>query len=232
MTVMMAVSTVAVFGGLSMFLLVPDGPFISKGARFNLHALPQVFKSKDFRAAAFGYFGHMWELYAFWAFLPFILTIYTKTNGLDHPVNFWAFIIIAVGSIGCVLGGLLSEKIGSSKVAFAQLSLSGLCCIISPFIFLSPPIAFYSFMAFWGVMVVGDSPQFSAITASTAPKELVGTGITIVTSVGFVITIISLQLIDQAIGWMAPEYVFSLLAFGPAVGLLALLPLVKKRPPL
>lgn len=103
-----------------------------------------------------------------------------------------SFIIIASGSIGCVVGGVISKKKGSAKVAFIQLAFSGSCCLISPFMFDTSAPIFLTFLIFWGVVIVGDSLQYSAIIALSTPKELVGSGLTLVNSIGFAITIISL----------------------------------------
>ena len=133
--VILTTSAVAASGGLFLFLLVPAGPHAHPGARFHWGAIPQIFKSGDFRAAAFGYFGHMWELYAFWAFVPVLLWAYAGHHELDLNVSLRAFLVIGMGSLGCILGGYLSQSLGSGKVAFGQLSVSGLCCLLSPFLF-------------------------------------------------------------------------------------------------
>ncbi|WP_299822561.1 MFS transporter [uncultured Pontibacter sp.] len=224
-TMLIAVSILAAVGGLLMYLLVPDGPYLSKGARFSPRNLLQVFGAPDFRAAAFGYFGHMWELYTFWAFTPFILA-YTLPHLPASQVSLYSFAVIAAGAIGCIGGGYLSQRWGSAKVAFVQLLLSGLCCVASAFI-LSGSSFIVPFMVFWGVVVAGDSPQFSALSARTAPPQLVGTALTVVTSIGFAITIISIQ----ATGWLQqqlpPQQMLVWLAIGPLLGLLALRRLVR-----
>jgi hypothetical protein len=146
-------------------------------------------------------------------------------------VSFWSFVIIGAGALGCVGGGQLSRFVGSARVAFAQLSLSGLCCLLSPLAFALPSGPFLAFMVFWGVVVVGDSPQFSALNAATAPKEFVGSALTIVNSVGFALTIPSLY----ATTWLAErlpiEAWFVPVVIGPALGLVALRQLVRRRPP-
>ena len=191
-TVIILVSLLSFSGGILMYLMVPDGPHIKSGTKFDIHAIPKAFRIKEFRAAAMGYFGHMWELYTFWAFVPFLLLHHQNGQVSGSNLPLWAFLIIAAGAIGCVAGGWLSIKAGNARVAFVQLLISGLCCVVSPLILDAPPLVFYSFLILWGITVVGDSPQFSAINARTAPRELVGTGLTIVNSIGFTITIVSL----------------------------------------
>ncbi len=222
-TVLVGVSVVAMLGGLLMFLLVPDGPHLAKGARFDPRALVDVFASKAFRASAFGYFGHMWELYAFWAFVPIALA--TCVPGYSVP--FWSFAVIAAGALGCAGGGLLSLRAGSARVAGAQLAASGACCLVSPLVLLAPPAAVIAFLLFWGVAVVGDSPQFSALNAAHAPPQSVGTALTIGNCIGFAITIGSIQLLNSAAGVLPAHLLFLLLAPGPALGLLALRPLLR-----
>jgi MFS family permease len=221
--VLLATSGVAALGGLAMFTLVPDGPHLAAGARFDPRALAAVFRVRRFRASAFGYFGHMWELYAFWAFVPWMLA----ARGAPD-VAAWSFAIIAAGALGCVAGGLVSLRRGSAPVAFAQLAASGLCCLLSPLLFHAPTPAFLAFLLFWGVVVVGDSPQFSALNAQSAPRERVGSALTIANCIGFGITIFSIELLNAASSRLAPQWLFLLLAPGPLLGLAALRPLLRR----
>ena len=226
--VIIATSAASALGGLLMLALVADGPYHSRSSGFDSRALIVVFEARAFRAASFGYFGHMWELYAFWAFVPFFLQAYATGHAatrLDIPL--WSFAIIAAGFIGCAGGGLLSRRIGSAPVAFAQLTTSGVCCLLSPVAFTLPLPAFLAFLLLWGVAVVGDSPQFSALTARTAPKQLVGSALTIVNCIGFSITIVSIQALDYLSTIISARYIFLLLVIGPALGLAALRPLLR-----
>ena len=225
-SMLLGVSLLAATGGLLMYLLVPDGPYLSKGARFDAGNMLKVFRVPDFRAAAFGYFGHMWELYTLWAFTPFILS-YTLPHLSTSQVSLYSFAVIAAGAVGCIGGGYLSELWGSAKVAFVQLLLSGLCCVLSLFI-LSGSYFIVPFLVFWGVVVAGDSPQFSALSARTAPPHLVGTALTVVTSIGFAITIVSIQVSAWLLQLLKPEHTFVWLALGPLLGLFALRRLVKQ----
>jgi MFS family permease len=225
--VIVATSAASTLGGLLMLALVPDGPHHARSSGFDSRALMVIFEAKGLRAASFGYFGHMWELYTFWAFLPFFLRAYAAAHAqtaVDIP--FWSFAIIAAGFIGCAGGGLVSRKAGSAPVAFAQLTVSGLCCLLSPLAFLAPLPAFLAFMLLWGVAVVGDSPQFSALTAGTAPRHLVGSALTIVNCIGFSITIASIQAASYLADKLDARFIFLALAIGPALGLAALRPLL------
>jgi MFS family permease len=133
-------------------------------------------------------------------------------------VSLWSFIIIGSGRLGCILGGLISRKNGSKKVAFVALLVSGICCLFSPLFFLLPLPVFLLLMLVWGCSVVADSPQFSALVATAAPQENKGTALTIVTSIGFAITILSIQLLQPAIDQFG-SYGFLLLLPGPVFGL-------------
>ncbi len=228
--VIVATSAASALGGLLMLALVPDGPHHTKSSGFDSRALIVVFEARAFRAASFGYFGHMWELYAFWAFVPFFLQAYATAHaetGLDIPL--WSFAVIAAGFVGCAGGGLVSRRIGSAPVAFAQLTTSGICCLLSPLAFMASLPAFLAFLLLWGVAVVGDSPQFSALTARTAPIQLVGSALTIVNCIGFSITIVSIQLLNYLSMTVSARYLFLLLVIGPVLGLAALRPLLAPR---
>ena len=220
--VIFIISVFSVVGGLTMFLLVPDGPYISSGTKFKPKAILTLFKNKELRSSAFGYFGHMWELYTFWALIPVILIYYSKLNPAELNISFWSFIIIASGFLGCVLGGMISKRIWSAKVAFYQLLLSSICCLISPIMFYTPLTVFLFFLIFWGIVVVGDSPQYSAIIALSAPRELVGSGLTLVNSIGFGITILSLWFIYQFLNTIYISYALMILGIGPILGLISM----------
>lgn len=220
----------AVAGGLMIGGFVPDGPYRKKVTQPDFRAFFSVFKKPDFRAAAFGYFGHMWELYAFWAFVPALLVSYLQAHPrTEYPVSLTSFFIIAAGSAGCAIGGYFAERFGSDKVAFATLATSGLCCLLSPWFTDLPLILFLFILLVWGTSVVTDSPQFSTLVATTAPSEAKGTALTIVNSIGFFITIFSIQLLDFLVNSAYAPYAYLALALGPLFGLRSLLPLFKKQ---
>ena len=228
--VLIFVSAFAFTGGLLMLLFVKDGPYRKRGQSFHPRHIVEIFRSKDFRSASFGYFGHMWEIYTVWAFIPLLLASNKNISTADIP--FWSFIIIALGAIGCIAGGYISKKIGSARVAFYCLLISGICCFLSWSI---PDLSFpvlIIFLCIWGISVAPDSPQFSALVAQTAPPEYKGTALTLSTCIGFTITIASLQgltfLLNKITG---PErsILFMLLGPGPVVGLIFLYHLFKKK---
>jgi MFS family permease len=222
--VLLCTSSIAALGGLLMITLVPDGPFRKPQQGMQLSACFKVFKKPEFRSAAFGYFGHMWELYTFWAFVPVMLMAFNnahQTTLLNIPVL--SFLIIGVGGAACVGSGYLSSRIGTKKMAFIILLLSGICCVVSPFIFgLESESVFIAFLLFWGMVVIADSPLFSTLVAQNAPVEIKGTALTIVNCIGFSITIISIQLINAIHSYTNSNAIYTILAIGPAFGLISL----------
>ena len=219
--VLMATSILAFAGGLLILTQIPRKEKKTAIIKPDLLAAFRVFDSKPFRSAAFGYFGHMWELYAFWSVLPMLFAFHNLVKEEQHNVYLWSFFIIATGSAGCALGGLLSQKIGSKRVAFYSLLLSGICCLIAPFLFGMNTFLFHALFLFWGLTVTADSPQFSALVAKHSDAKNRGTALTIVTSIGFAITIISIFLLKDFFQAYKENGLW-LLAIGPVLGLAAL----------
>jgi MFS family permease len=217
-------SLLAVTGGVFMWIL-PDGPYRKRMQHLDFSAFLGVFRNSEFRSAAFGYFGHMWELYSFWAFVPLILATYMSL----HPeagisISLWTFLIIGIGAPACVMGGYLSRVLGEKRVATASLVLSGLCCLFIPLAFsLSEPEYFLAFLLFWGMTVIADSPLFSTLVARNAPPDSKGTALTIVTCIGFAITIVSIEMMGLLGKLSGNPEDYLLLALGPILGILALL---------
>jgi len=222
--VIYATSLLAALGGLAMFLLVPDGPYRKPGQQIKLAGFLSGFNNANFRASAFGYFGHMWELYAFWVFVPVILTAYQNyypTGRLN--ISLLSFLIIGVGSLACIGSGLASQRLGAKRVATWALSISCLCCLISPlFLLIKSTAVLIGYLLIWSIAVIADSPLFSTLVAQNAPAETKGTSLTIVNCIGFSITIISIQLINTLRNDGNVRYIYTLLAIGPVLGLIAL----------
>jgi MFS family permease len=214
------ISLVSLFGGILLWSLLPDKPLPAQRNQFSIKALSAIFKLPELRAAAFGYFGHMWELYTFWAFLPIIWKVYLHFHPeYSFNISIATFIIIVVGFLGCWLGGLLAIKIGSGKVALFQLFTSLLCCFFLPFLLDFQLPVFSILMLIWGISVVGDSPQFSTLVSRFALPERRGSIITLVTSIGFAITIVSIQIIDFLLKYFSDDLrIFWILCLGPMVG--------------
>jgi MFS family permease len=223
--VLYATTTLSLLGGLSIVLFVPDGPYRKYSPKLNLMAFIKGFRQPDFRVASFGYFGHMWELYTFWAFVPVMLTAYT----LRYPetqlnVPLLSFLIIASGGLACVASGIFSQRFGAKNLATISLLLSCLCCLASPlFLFAQSATVLIVFLFFWGLVVIADSPLFSTLVAQSASPESRGTSLTIVNCIGFSITIVSIQFINILGHQISAQYIYTVLAAGPLLGLIALL---------
>lgn len=231
-SVLIYTSLFATTGGLLMLLFVGDGPFRKKSGRFQWNTLATIFGSKKWRQASLGYFGHMWELYTFWGFLPSILELYASEHGLTLNTSLLSFLIIAPGFFGCIAGGYLSERIGSAKVAITALAISGICCVLSPFSFGLPLWGFLMLLFLWGLTVIPDSPQFSALVAQHAPDHLRGTALTIYNSIGFAITTISIIITDRifhSTGFLGGKNAFAQLGIGALIGLPFMIRLLRSK---
>ncbi len=228
--VIVATSALALSGGALIGGLVPDGPFRKKGQQLNFRVAFQGFAKPAFRAAALGYWGHMWELYAFWTFVPWLVArLPNAATWEPAQLSLWSFIIIAVGSGACVLGGYWAQKTGTRKAATAFLVASGSCCLLSPWLTTWLPLALVLvFLLFWGMVVIADSPLFSTLVAQNAPPEWKGTALTLVNGVGFGLTIVSIQLLQAGVDRLPPDFLFWLLLPGPILGSLALLLTVRE----
>ena len=224
--VLVATSLLAVAGGLAVQFGVRDGPHRRRSGSFRPKAIIAAFRETEFRSAALGYFGHMWELYAFWAFVPVVLAA-RVTAAAPATISALAFVVIALGGLGCVLGGYVALRSGSGMVAVAALTVSGVLCLASPLVMVAPLPVFMGLLAMWGFAVVADSPQFSTLVARNARPEIRGSALTLVNCIGFAITIPSIQLLTAVSARLAPQWPLLFLAVGPVLGLLAMRRLVR-----
>jgi MFS family permease len=224
-------SLLSVAGGVAMILLVPDGPYRQAAPQFRLSAFRENFSNIHFRRAALGYFGHMWELYAFWVFLPVIVNDFSITHVNFHSDNsLLTFLVIASGSVACVIAGMIATKKGAKKTAIVALAISGTCCILSPVLLHMDSIVLpIVFLFIWGMSVIADSPLFSTMIAQHANPASRGSSLTIVNCIGFSITIASIQLINSLKDEISHRYLYLILAVGPIAGLVALTAKNKKE---
>lgn len=226
--VVIAASLLAVAAGF-IVRTVGDGPHVPPPARMQWGAVWHAFREPGFRSASFGYFGHMWELYAVWTLTPLLIASAMGESGLAYGnvTALLAFGFIGLGAFGCVVGGYLSNHFGSARVAFAALAVSGFFCLAYPWLAsLSLPLLL-PLLAVWGIAVVMDSPQFSALAATHAPADAVGASLAIMNGIGFFITVLAISLTTFL--WTADgvEVTWYLLP-GPLLGLVALWPLARR----
>ena len=224
-------SSVLAFVGAILVWNLGDGAHVKNANSklgWNMKGVFQAFRIREFRASALGYFGHMWELYSFWTLVPMLLALCfaTDVSNLETRISQWSFWIIGVGAIGCIVGGLLSQRIGSSKLAFYSLLTSGVMCALYPFLDDVSVELRLAVLLLWGVAVVADSPQFSAMSAKACPPELIGTALTMQNSIGFGLTIFSILLVTSAVGSIG-SWVAWILLPGPILGMLLMKPLLE-----
>lgn len=207
-----------------------DGPHLQRRANappLRLGRVLYAFTLPDFRASAFGYFGHQWELYAFWTLVPSLLVLAEIAPAGSPALAGWAFAIIGIGAVGCVGGGYLSQRWGSARVAALALTISALCCAIYPLSTTWGNSLKLLLFFMWGASVVADSPHFSALSARACPAEMVGSVLAFQNALGFAITMISIQLGSRYVASWGQDISWLLLP-GPILGWLALSPLWRR----
>jgi MFS family permease len=219
------VAVAAALGGLLLYAALPERPRpAGQGSGLRWQALGSIWTDRKVRASVFGYFGHMWELYTMWVLVPAILA--TRLAGA--ALSWAAFAVLGVGALGCILGGQWARRIGSARVAAWQLVASGLCCVLAPWLLQAGDLLFATWLLLWGVTVAGDSPQFSALTAQNAPPQAVGSVLTLVNSIGFGISILSIQLFVTLAERHDLATLLPWLGLGPLLGVWALRPLWRR----
>lgn len=233
-------SVLAVLGGL-LVLCVRLGPFTAKASTFSLSHLVLAWSDKRIRLAFIGYLGHMWEVYAMWAWLGVALGVSFNAhlgdgigqldeNAASSLAKLVAFGAIAIGALGCVAAGLLADKIGKAQTTIIAMAGSGASALVAAVIFGGPLWLVISVMMIWGVFIIADSAQFSALVADFAPPERAGALLTLQTALGFGLTTFTVQATPWFASMVTWRGVFVMLALGPAVGIIAMLRLQKIVP--
>lgn len=221
--VLLTASAGAVLAGLLVAVGFQEGPYPFAQRPFSWGLVATVVRVREWRLATGGYLGHMWELYAFWTWIPAFLaaSAAVSSHGRDSAglISLIAFGTIAVGGIGCVWGGLYADRNSREKLVTISLIASGTCALVAG-LFYGTSLAILAPLALvWGFFVVADSAQFSALVTESVPGHAVGTALTVQTSIGFLLTMITIQgipVLASRLGW---QWAFAVLAFGPAFGI-------------
>jgi MFS family permease len=218
------VSLLTAIGGLIVLLFVADGPYALPRAKFDISQIVKVFSNRGVRLASFGYFGHMWELYAMWIWVPVMLRASIAAQNEDPRLaELGSFIVIGAGAIGCVIAGLVADRIGRTLVTSWAMTISGSCCLLIGFLYGANPFLLLFVAAIWGASVVADSAQFSSCVTELGDPQYIGTALTIQMCVGFLLTTVSIELVPKAVSAWGWRYAFMILVPGPLFGVIAML---------
>ncbi len=224
--VLLAASAFALGAAVLVHRWVAEGPHRFPSARFDARMAAAVFVDRGARLACFGYFGHMWELYAMWAWIGTFLAASLAERGGDGYAGLnpstTTFVVIASGALGCWLGGAAADRWGRTTLTMTAMAVSGLCALGIGLTFGDAPVLTLAVALVWGVTVIADSAQFSTAITELSPPAYVGTALTMQTCVGFAITIVSIWIVPVVVAHTGWRWAFAVLAPGPALGVLAM----------
>ncbi|MEX2642319.1 MAG: MFS transporter, partial [Acetobacterales bacterium] len=229
----LALTSLAALAAAGLILLAGIGPNTAPRRPFEPAAVLAAWRSPALRLANIGYLGHMWELYAMWAWLAVFLQASFALSMDAADAALWAklatFAAIAAGAAGCIGGGLVADRVGRTRLTAGAMAVSGACCLLAGLLYGSEPLWLVALCIVWGVAIVGDSAQFSASVAELSPPHLVGTMLTVQTCAGFLLTLVTIHLMPVLAGAAGWPLALATLALGPAVGIWAMLAL-RRRP--
>lgn len=231
-SVVAVTSSWAALGALVVLTAYRDGPHAFPRRRFSWEHARVVIGSRNWRLATGGYLGHMWELYAMWAWIASFLAASAVASGAAGPLAELApFLAIAAGGAGCVWGGLVADRIGREALTIRALGASGACAVGIGLLFGGPFLLVLVVALAWGFFVVADSAQFSAAVTEVVPAHVVGTALTLQVSLGFLLTMVTIQLVPLLVNFVGWRWAFPVLALGPVAGIASMRRLRSRRTP-
>jgi MFS family permease len=212
----------AALGGLMTFFFVREGPYSTASPPFNWRYAGRILTQREITLSNLGYLGHMWELYAMWAWIPLFLLESFKQSGVNPAwASLASFFVIAIGGAGSLVAGRMADKLGRARVITASLMASGTCALTIGSLFGGNPLWLFLVSLIWGFVIVADSAQFSTSVSEMCQVEYTGTALTLQTSLGFTLTLFTIWMIPPLVDLVGWEWAFAFLAIGPAVGIWA-----------